>query len=141
MKVWRLTDQVMMRGDFHRRPDKLRELQNLEVSAVVCLLRRTDPELERSAEIEYVNFPLANGRVVPVETAYRAADFVARRARQGRKVLVHCIGAQDRSALVVGLALRTLFGISGEEAFRRVRAVKATTFYNPEFERYLRRQP
>lgn len=135
MKVWDILEvdgggKLLMRGEFHKRLSKLDELLDLGVTMVVCLLRRGDPDLMGLSWLEYIQIPVGDGQVADVETAKTVARHVISRIRDGGTVLVHCISARDRSALVAALVVMKMTNISGRNAMRVVQSIKRTTFTN-----------
>lgn len=139
MRAWEIIPGLLMRGEFHKRPQKLDELRELGVSTVVCLLQRLDPDLEGLDWLEYVWMPLSDGQVTDIQKAWAISWIVAERIRAGKTVLVHCISAKDRSALVVALTLVRLEKIPGLEALQRVQSIKPTTFTNRANVAFLRK--
>jgi len=59
-----------------------------------------------------------------LQTAWTAAEAVARDLRRWRLVLVSCRIGRNRSALVAALAIYLLTGVSGEEAMQMVREAR-----------------
>lgn len=137
MNVWRVRDDLFIRGRFDNRPNKLQELRDLGVDVVVCMLRKTDPDLEGLDWLDYRSFPLPDTDTVAEAPLHHAAFHIVRSVREGRTVLVHCIGARDRAPTTAALALTMLEGISGSEAMMRIKQLKPTTFTNQAFVRYL----
>lgn len=145
MHVWKVRDDLFIRGMFDKRPDKLNELQELGVTSVICMLRKTDPDLHGLDWLRYRNFPTPDTNrdgVVKIEpkaeeAIFNAARTAAKEIAAGGKVLIHCIGAKDRAPTTAALTLTLLEGISGSEAMMRVRAAKPTTFTNKSFVKYL----
>lgn len=137
MNVWKVRDDLFIRGKFDDRPDKLRELQELGVDVVICMLRKTDPDLHGLNWLDYRNFPLPDTAIVAEQPLNHAAFHAVRSIQDGKTVLIHCIGAKDRAPTTAALALTMLEGISGAEAILRVKQLKPNTFTNPAFVRYL----
>jgi len=145
MHVWKVRNDLLIRGMFDKRPDKLDELQELGVTSVICMLRKTDPDLENLDWLTYRNFPTPDTNrdgidaIDPKATqSLNAAAFHAvREISEGKKVLIHCISAKDRTPTAAAIALTILEGISGSAALMRVRSIKPTTFTNKSFIKYL----
>lgn len=146
MNVWKVRPDLMIRGIFWDRPNKIQELEDLGVTMVICMLRKYDQDLENlintSDRFEYLNYPIADakGPVPPglsVSRAYEAAESAAVEISSGGKVLIHCIGSRDRAPFTAALTLHLLEGISGAEAMLRIRGKKKTTFYNEGYKNYL----
>lgn len=57
-----------------------------------------------------------------LRAAAGASKLVADYLLQGKRVLVTCVMGRNRSAFVAALALVRAFGVSGKEAYRRVRS-------------------
>jgi protein-tyrosine phosphatase len=67
----------------------------------------------------------------------QAAAIVVEHVRQGHNVLVTCMAGQNRSGLVVGLALVELMGLTGKEAVEYIRGRRALALNNETFAQYL----
>lgn len=79
-----------------------------------------------------------------IRVANEAADYVARKVRLGRRVLVTCAQGKNRSGLISALTLVRLRGISGKEAalvVREARLPAAKALTNPAFSAYLESLP
>lgn len=137
MRVWRVRDDLFIRGQFEKRPDKLAELQELGVTSVISMLRKVDPDLQDLDWLEYRSFPLPDTDTVNEQSLWHAALNAARDINEGGKVLIHCISARDRSPAAAAATLTVLEGISGSEAMMRVRSVKPNTLKNRAFVAYL----
>lgn len=72
-----------------------------------------------------------------IETWKRAANQVAEQVRNGKNVLVTCMAGQNRSGLVVSLALRELTGMSGEEIVGHVQRSRPLALNNTTFVKYV----
>lgn len=145
MHVWRVRNDLMIRGMFDKRPNKLEELKKLGVSSVICMLRKSDPDLQGLDWLAYRNFPTpdthrdGSARLEPkAENALCHAAFHAvREIGEGKKVLIHCISARDRTPTAAAIAMTMLHGMSGSEAMMVVKSIKPTTFTNRSFINYL----
>lgn len=137
LNVWRIRDDLFIRGMFDKRPEKLQELRDLGVSSVICMLRKADRDLENLDWLEYRNFPLPDTATVAEKPLWHAALHAAREIKEGKKVLIHCISARDRAPTTAALTLTILEGISGSEAMLRVKQKKRTTYTNKAFVAYL----
>lgn len=70
----------------------------------------------------------------------KAAKFVAARIAEGKNVLVTCAMGMNRSALVLGLALRMRYPeLTGDAAVELIRSRRSPTLVNPTFETIVRR--
>lgn len=147
MNVWKITPNLLIRGRFDNRPDRVQELWDLDVDVVICMLKKRDQELTDAATasygaFRYLNFPISDSKGPAPErslqNAWRAAHFAHDAiSALHQTVLIHCIGARDRAPFTAALTLHLLEGISGNEAMLRVRAKKKTTFYNEGYRAYL----
>lgn len=143
-----LPQRLFMSGSFKRETysAKLSALEQYGIDVVLCTLRKTDPDMSRWAtssklERQYINHPLSDGQVVPVECYKFVASEVARHINTGQCVLVHCIAGRNRSGLVCGLVVRQIQRVSGADALEIVRRVRPSALVNPVFEQYLRSLP
>jgi protein-tyrosine phosphatase len=144
VKVWTIiSGHLYMRGDMRhiKRTIKLAELARLSVDTVVCLIKKTDPDLQGIEGLEYVNIPLSDSIEVDAVTAYRVCDLVVARLRAGRTVLLHCIVGKNRSGLTSALVVRELRGCSGAHALLLVRFGRPGAVTNRHFEEFLHRLP
>ena len=66
-----------------------------------------------------------------------AADQVVEHVKAGRNVLVTCMAGQNRSGLIVGLALRKLTGWSGKQIVEHISSHRVHAFNNSTFANYL----
>lgn len=84
--------------------------------------------------------PLPGGPLRPdlIKEIEYAATRVASTVLAGGTVLTSCLVGKNRSGLVNGLALMRIDGISGEEAYERVRAAREGSLFNQDFASYLR---
>ena len=69
--------------------------------------------------------------------AYNASERVAQAYADGRRVLITCMQGRNRSGLVMALALRRIFGMSGTEARKLVQRKRERALANPFFARSL----
>ena len=84
-------------------------------------------------EIAYACYPLSDW-VPPqpgdvefcLEVLPRGYDFVQAQLAQGRRVLVHCSGGNDRTGLFLSYFLVRYAGLSANQAIQRVQAVRPT---------------
>jgi protein-tyrosine phosphatase len=84
--------------------------------------------------------PLRGMYVNEITIATMAATRVAHALLNHERVLVTCWMGRNRSALVAGLAMRTVYGLSGEQAVRAIRAARGPlALSNPSFRRLLKR--
>jgi protein-tyrosine phosphatase len=143
LHVWRVSEDgnLMIRGMFDKRPDRIAELKELGVTTVISMLRKRDPLLvmEASAGIgfDYRNFPLPYTATVNEDALWSAAELAVTHLREGKRVLIHCIAARDRAPTTAALTLVLYEGLSGEAARERVHSIKRTTFHNKAFVAYL----
>jgi hypothetical protein len=64
---------------------------------------------------------------------------VVETVESGGTALVRCYTGQNRSGLVTALAMRRLYGMTGDEAVEHLRALRSpTVLCNPVFEQYVR---
>ena len=138
MKVYEVMPGLFVRGQFHKRPNKLQELRELGISAVVCMLQRGDPDLAQAAGIRYYQVPLPDARYVDVAALRKAVTHVEYALGQGSDVLVHCISAHDRSPLVAAVVAAQRLNLSGREALDLLRRVRGhVALRNKAFQQYL----
>lgn len=137
LPVWRIRDDLFIRGMFDKRPNKLQELQDLGISSVYSMLRKHDSDLDGLDWLTYHNFPLPDTSTVAEKPLWDAALRAASDINEGKKVLIHCISARDRCPLTSALTLTIVEGISGAEAMLRVKQQKPNTFCNKAFAAYI----
>ena len=145
MHVWKVRDDLLIRGMFDKRPNKLEELRELGVDSVICMLRKRDPDLDNLDWLTYSSFPTPDSRrdgsreIDPKArlAISKAAVLAVSEINSGRRVLIHCISARDRTPTTAALALVLLEGITGAEAMMRIKSIKPTTFTNRSFVNYL----
>ncbi len=76
-----------------------------------------------------------------VSTAFAAADVVAERIGQGRRVLVTCNQGRNRSGLVCALALCRRMKCAGRVALKVVRDRRRNALTNADFAKFLEMLP
>ena len=69
--------------------------------------------------------PIRRMHATEIATATNAAAHVARRLREGRRVLVTCAMGINRSALIAALAMHDVWGMSAEEILARIRRARS----------------
>ena len=139
-----IPDRLYIRGKFRDLPkeEKLAALRGAGITVVICtLLRIHDQDLVDCDGLIYEVHPVPDGKTVPVRVYESVASRVVAYLTAGHTVLVHCWGGRNRSGLVVALALRRWEGISGAEAYARVRQAKSDALRNPVFAEFLQRLP
>jgi len=67
----------------------------------------------------------------------QAASFTAEHVRANHKVLVTCMAGQNRSGLVVAMALVELMGMSGKDVVPFVQGRRALALNNKTFAQYI----
>jgi protein-tyrosine phosphatase len=110
---------------------------------VVVLCAHEDQDIPLPG-VEVVHVPLDDDPNGPPPTqeevgrAWQAAKTVAKRMRQGKRVLVTCHMGLNRSAIVTGFAL-VMLGFDADDAIRRVRSIRGErAFSNHHFVELLR---
>lgn len=73
-----------------------------------------------------------------IAEASAVADRLASHLAAGRRVGVFCNAGRNRSGLVSALTIRRLAGWTGEQAMRRIQALRYLALTNQHFARYLR---
>jgi hypothetical protein len=126
---------LYQRGAFAHLPNKVEALRAHGIEVVVCLWRQADPDLR--GVVDYVHFPLSDGKDPQPERAGEVARLVAAGLRHARPTLVHCQGGRNRAGLVNALVLREYLGITGAEAAARVRRARPGALANEHFYHYL----
>ena len=115
------------------RPENHSRLYHVFDTVVLCAMEDQDIPLPG---VEVIHVPLDDGPPPPrgdVAMAWQAAKTVAKRTRQGKRVLVTCHMGLNRSGLVTGLALRML-GYSSEQAVEAIRRARSwQAMRNPHF--------
>lgn len=92
----------------------------------------------KAAGIESLWFPIRD-QSVPTSAEEFAAlvDSVVGRLREGRTVVVHCMGGLGRTGLVAAACLVAATEMTPEEAVKAVRAARRGAVETPEQERYV----
>jgi hypothetical protein len=87
----------------------------------------------------HLQWTLYDDADIDEERVWAAASDVVDAVQDGQSVLVRCYTGQNRSGLVVALAMAHLYGMTGDEAIERLRALRSpTVLCNPTFEQYVR---
>ena len=108
------------------------------VSVVINLQEPTDTFLPKKLHWGlYVHWPIEDGPMPDAPTVRTLARFIVQLIDDGRKVLVHCYGGNNRSGLVIA---RTLMekGMSAQQAIKTVKEQRGpTALSNQGFVRWL----
>lgn len=116
-------------------PWELQELWHGGIRAVLSVNdgRRCDPAALAQVGIAYACYPLSDwvppqpGDAEICLRALREGDtFVQAQRAQGRPVLVHCSGGNDRTGLFLSYYLVRHAHLSPQQAIQRVRAMRST---------------
>ncbi len=122
--------------------DKIIKLRNAGIKVVVAMCRTSYPEIGMS-EIEYIHHEIPDGKLKYI-TIFKLQDLAWQlyiRILSGKKILVFCDAARNRSPIVAALVYRLYMGTSGEVALEHVRRVKPNTLNNIHFANYLEGLP
>ncbi len=114
----------------------------VEVDVVVSLQIEPPAYLPASPSPEQllvVWWPIADGPMPHADTVRTLAGFVVALLDQGKRVLVHCAGGNNRSGLVVARILMQR-GATADEAIETIRRSIPTALNNQQFERWLREE-
>lgn len=133
-----LPRRLYIRGrlDNRQRADKTALLQGLNLAIVVSLVTPYDPFWQ--GVVEYIHRPMADGKQVP-DFLRRLAMRIAGAVNYEQKpTLIYCNGGRNRSALLAGLVVKTVCGLTGPQAVDFIRARRPNALANPVFEEYLR---
>ncbi|MDQ4144102.1 MAG: dual specificity protein phosphatase family protein [Actinomycetota bacterium] len=134
MDVYEIGPCLFMSGSLARSMDYLKR----GVTAVINLKEIPDSFLPKKLHWGlYLHWPIEDGPMPDAPTVRTLAKFIVGLIQDGRKVLVHCHGGNNRSGLVVA---RTLIeqGIPPEEAIERVRRGRGpTALSNQQFVEWL----
>ncbi len=134
MELYEIAPGLFMSGSLAKSMDYLER----GVSAVINLKEIPDSYLPKKLHWGlYVHWPIEDGPMPDAPMVRRLAKFIVGLVEDGRKVLVHCHGGNNRSGLVVA---RTLIeqGMSAEEAIERVRQGRGpTALSNQQFVEWL----
>ncbi len=140
MRPRELVPHLLFGGAFDReRPEQKAALvRDYDIRTVVCLRPRFDVDMP--SLVEYIYAPIPDGRSVAPAAVEPTVALVVERVQAGKTVLVHCIAGRNRSGLIVGLALRDLYGMDGRAARDLVLDRRPNALYNPAFVEYLCRE-
>jgi ADP-ribosylglycohydrolase/protein-tyrosine phosphatase len=119
----------------------LRQLPN-EVDAVVSLCRLADEDMRDDmphVEVRLIDRPEHDENPHLDFLLLDAVTAIEQFRREGRTVLVHCVGAYSRTPTMGALYGARLRGVSGEEALRDVMAALPSANPNRAFRKALRR--
>ncbi|MGE5694304.1 MAG: ADP-ribosylglycohydrolase family protein [Candidatus Sericytochromatia bacterium] len=119
-------------------------LRNLPdaVNAVVSLCRLADDDMRADmphAEVRLIDRPEHDENPHLDHVLLDTVRTIERFRRDGRTVLVHCVGAYSRTPTVGALYGARLRGVNAEEALRDVSAVLPGAYPNRAFRKALRR--
>ncbi len=115
----------------------------VDADVVVCLHLAPPaylPASPTSEQLLVVWWPIDDGPPPHAGTVRALVAFVADLLEQGKRVLVHCAGGNNRSGLVVARILMHR-GATADEAIQAIRRVIPTALNNQYFERWLREEP
>lgn len=115
----------------------------VDVDVVVCLQLGPPaylPSSPSSEQLLVVWWPIDDGPPPHAGTVRALVALVAELLDQGKRVLVHCAGGNNRSGLVVARILMHR-GATADEAIETIRRVIPTALNNRYFEHWLREEP
>lgn len=116
----------------------------VDVDTIVLAAIEYQPPAELFPEAEVIHVPLDDDSSRPLRdaeilAATKAGNLVARRLREGRRVLVSCAMGLNRSALIAALAIHEVYGMNADEIIARIRQARGSwALTNPNFSRLLR---
>jgi len=121
-------------------------LREMGFSMVVLCANESQPQASRFEGIEVLHAPnddnpMRDPTRDELNRALEAARQVARRIRDGKKVLVTCMAGLNRSGLVCGLTLHMLTGWAGSRCVQEVQAKREAALCNESFVKVLTRIP
>lgn len=95
----------------------------------------------QAQEVEWFHFEITDG--APPDNRFESRWPTSCRRlcellRQDRNILIHCRGGLGRTGTVSALLLKE-FGVSSDDAIRRIRSVRPGAIETPEQEEYVRR--
>ena len=138
MKVYEVMPGLFIRGQFHKRPDKLQELHELGISVVVCVMRRGDSDMADASNVRYYHVPLPDARYIDVPALRKAVAYVEHALDQGCNVIVHCVSAYNRAPLVAAIVAARRLGLTGRGALDLLRRARGpVALRNETIQRYL----
>lgn len=108
-------------------PNQRAPVRQLGVDTVIALHEPNPGETEAWAtlDVEFLAFPTEDWVEIPVERFTTVVDAVLSRQRVGRTVLLHCVAGVNRAPTFAVAVLCRSYGLSVEEALRRVYAVRS----------------
>lgn len=115
-----------------------------DVDVIVLTAMEYQPRADAFPDVEVLHVPLDDDPRRPMHkeeivAALRGGRRVARRLRDGRRVLVTCAMGLNRSSLVAALAMSEVYGMSADAIIERVRAARGPwALSNAYFEKLLR---
>ena len=124
-------------------------IKNAGIKSVVTLL--SNPEFSeygvaglldvyRDAGLEVMHCAVKDQGIPTPEQAAEVLAFMKQATDAGKKILVHCVGGLGRTGLIAAAYLKTFASINGDEAMRRVRAVRSPrAIENADQEEFVRK--
>lgn len=133
VRFYQVLPRLYARGRFDQWPRerKLRELQARNITSVVSMIAKRDPDVAKAY------FPMADGKRVDELMLSAAVSYVLQRLAAGETVLVHCRAGKNRTGLVLALVVAKTLRLSGRAAISHVRRCVSHAIHNPVFERYI----
>jgi hypothetical protein len=139
-----LDDRLWLGAAFRDFPfeEKLAALRQRNINVVVCTLKHGyDWDLTGEDWLTYHLMVVPDGKLIPIKQYEAVATRVIAHLHAGDNVLVHCWGGRNRSGLSIALALRRLYGWTGQEALDYVRSRRPQALQNLVFASYLATLP
>jgi len=104
-----------------------------EFQAVVALhdVLYYDPEELKKRGVEFLHTPIPDFSAPSLEQLIEIVGWINQRVREGKKVLIHCLGGSGRSGTIATAYLMTQ-GLSLSEALAKVRSLKPTAVETEE---------
>lgn len=123
--------------------DDYRSMKEQGISKIYCLQEEeeldylageTAEQREESLKefgIEFVHSPIGDFRVPTHEQAHELTDMILKDAREGKSILIHCMGGLGRTGTVAACTL-VRYGLKPDEAIAIVRKIRPGTLETDE---------
>jgi atypical dual specificity phosphatase len=112
---------------------------------LVCFYRYvSDQNLWKTHEIEHLRLPTVDFSNPQVENLFHGVEFLRTVREANKTAYIHCKAGRQRSANLAACYLIDTYGMSPEEAARRIRSIRPSTIFGTremkrlhEFVKYL----
>ncbi len=133
--------QYPMSKDENMYKIKIRELMDLKITSIICLLEKEKLQSfipyesitkQLNYDVKIYNFPITDFSIPEINQMISILDKIDELLSNNENVYVHCWGGNGRTGTVIGCWLRR-HNISGEDALDKIMEWRSKTLFGSDF--------